>query len=54
MNHSLQKTIEDTLHDIVQQAGASLPSGANAVDVVQDAVSRLEDCDLLNSGKGAV
>ena len=53
-NPSLQKTIEDTLHAIVKRAGANLSAGAKAVDVVQDAVSDLEDCDLFNAGKGSI
>lgn len=49
-----QQEVEKILKQIVETAGAELLAGAKAVDVVQAAVTSLEDCPLFNAGKGAV
>lgn len=49
-----QREIEQMLRATVAEAGSRLSSGATALDVVQFAVSVLEDCPLFNAGKGAV
>lgn len=49
-----QREVEQTLRAIVAEAGSRLSSGATALDVVQFAVTALEDCPLFNAGKGAV
>lgn len=46
--------IEGVLKAIIEEGLASLGQGADALDVVQAAVNRLEDCTWFNAGKGAV
>lgn len=49
-----EQEIQDTLKNIIEKGLADLKDGANALDVVQLAVNRLEDCPWFNAGKGAV
>ena len=42
------------LHEILCDGQARLAAGAAALDVVVEAVRRLEECPLFNAGKGAV
>lgn len=42
------------LREIAREAAASLQAGASALDVVELAVVRLEECPLFNAGIGAV
>lgn len=42
------------LRRIAATAGAMLAEGASALEVVESAVSELEDCPLFNAGRGAV
>ena len=42
------------LDDILRSAQALLADGANALDVVTEAVRQLEECPLFNAGRGAV
>lgn len=42
------------LRRIATAAWAALERGASALDVVEDAVASLEDCELFNAGHGAV
>lgn len=51
---SHQREIEKILRATVADAGSRLSSGATALDVVQFAVTVLEDCAFFNAGKGAV
>lgn len=44
----------EALREIAAQAVGELRAGARALDVVQAAVERLEDCPLFNAGIGAV
>lgn len=46
--------IEQILQGIVEVGLSSLKEGADALDVVQQAVKQLEDCPWFNAGKGAV
>lgn len=46
--------ITSILKGIIEEGLANLKDGANALDVVQVAVNRLEDCTWFNAGKGAV
>ncbi|KAL8942744.1 MAG: hypothetical protein Q9216_001492 [Gyalolechia sp. 2 TL-2023] len=48
-----QKETEQVLFGIAKKAGSMLASGVKSVDVVEYAVSELEDCPLFNAGKGA-
>jgi len=45
---------EQALQDILLAGQKELAAGASALDVVENAVHRLEDCPLFNAGKGAV
>jgi beta-aspartyl-peptidase (threonine type) len=42
------------LDEILRSAQAMLADGANALDVVTEAVRQLEECPLFNAGRGAV
>jgi len=46
--------IKNILKDIVSEGLANLEKGETALDIVQKAVNRLEDCVWFNAGKGAV
>ncbi|KAL9029068.1 MAG: hypothetical protein Q9196_002650 [Gyalolechia fulgens] len=49
-----QEATEQVLFKIAEQAGNMLGSGVKSVDVVEYAVSELEDCPFFNAGKGAI
>lgn len=49
-----QKQVEQTLFNIAEKAGSMLASGVKSVNVVEYAVTELEDCPFFNAGKGAV
>ncbi|KAL9001596.1 MAG: hypothetical protein Q9188_005442 [Gyalolechia gomerana] len=49
-----QKATEQVLFNVAEKAGSMLASGVKSVDVVEYAVSELEDCPFFNAGKGAV
>ncbi|MGO3822572.1 MULTISPECIES: isoaspartyl peptidase/L-asparaginase family protein [Vibrio] len=46
--------IESTLKVIIEEGLEQLSDGQSALDVVQAAVNKLEDCPWFNAGKGAV
>ncbi len=46
--------IKTVLKNIIEEGLVNLQEGASALDVVQQAVNRLEDCPWFNAGKGAV
>lgn len=46
--------IENTLKAIIEEGLEQLSGGQTALDVVQAAVNKLEDCSWFNAGKGAV
>ncbi|NAZ96048.1 isoaspartyl peptidase/L-asparaginase family protein [Vibrio toranzoniae] len=46
--------IKAVLQTIIAEGLANLKEGQSALDVVQKAVNRLEDCPWFNAGKGAV
>lgn len=49
-----QAQYETALQAILQSAQTMLADGANALDVVTEAVRLLEECPLFNAGRGAV
>ncbi|MDO6706116.1 isoaspartyl peptidase/L-asparaginase family protein [Photobacterium sp. 1_MG-2023] len=49
-----EEEITAVLKSIVEEGLAALKNGGNALDIVQEAVVRLEDCPWFNAGKGAV
>ena len=49
-----QQRVESILNEVALEAGSRLSCGAKALDVVQAAVSALEDCEHFNAGRGAV
>ena len=48
-----QREISETLQVIGETVASALAQGANAKDVVVEAVSALEDCPLYNAGLGS-
>lgn len=49
-----EREYEAALQGVLQAGQKDLADGASALDVVERAVKRLEDCPLFNAGKGAV
>ncbi|MGO2507412.1 MAG: isoaspartyl peptidase/L-asparaginase family protein [Vibrio hibernica] len=49
-----EESIENILKGIIEESLKDLSEGQSALDVVQTAVNKLEDCPWFNAGKGAV
>ncbi|MBD1572113.1 isoaspartyl peptidase/L-asparaginase [Vibrio sp. S17_S38] len=49
-----EESIENILKGIIEESLKDLSEGQSALDVVQAAVNKLEDCPWFNAGKGAV
>jgi len=49
-----EQEFEQALHDVLFAGQEELAAGTSALDVVEHAVRRLEDCPLFNAGKGSV
>jgi len=49
-----ERQYEAALRDVLLAGQQELAAGASALDVVEHAVQRLEDCPLFNAGKGSV
>ncbi len=54
MSAEKEQAYRQALHDIVTHGQTLLAQGTSALDVVTEAVRRLEECPLFNAGKGAV
>jgi beta-aspartyl-peptidase (threonine type) len=54
MSAEQERKYLDALTEVLQAAQAVLAAGGSALDAVTEAVRRLEDCPLFNSGHGAV
>ncbi|MGC8342104.1 isoaspartyl peptidase/L-asparaginase family protein [Pantoea ananatis] len=54
MSAEKEQAYRQALYDIVTHGQSMLAQGASALDTVTEAVRRLEECPLLNAGKGAV
>ncbi len=50
---SRQNGVKDALNQVIAHSAKMLNEGANAKDVVVEAVKALEDCTLFNAGKGS-
>ncbi len=54
MSAEQEARYRQALREILLAGQAQLQDGASALDVVVEAVRRLEECELFNAGKGAV
>lgn len=54
MSEAKEKEYQAALQSILEAGQAQLAAGATALDVVVEAVRRLEECELFNAGRGAV
>lgn len=54
LDEARERACREALTAIVNAVWARLDAGASAVDAVEEAVVRLEDCELFNAGRGAV